>query len=58
MTLAGHSSFETTHKFYLSIKNDYLAKAKRANSEELGRVLVEVEGGREQDEVGLGGGGD
>ena len=41
MTLAGHSSFETTHKFYLSIKNDYLAKAKRANSDELGRVLVE-----------------
>jgi hypothetical protein len=36
MTLAGHSSFETTHKFYLSIKNDYLAKAKRANSDELG----------------------
>jgi integrase len=41
MTLAGHSSFETTHKFYLAIKNDYLAKAKRANSDELGRVLVE-----------------
>ena len=41
MTLAGHSSFETTHRFYLSIRNDYLAKAKRANSVELGRVLGE-----------------
>ena len=41
MTLAGHSSFETTHKFYLSIKNDYLAKAKRANSKGLGKVLAE-----------------
>ena len=41
MTIAGHSSFETTHKFYLAINNDYLVKAKRANSNELGRVLVE-----------------
>ena len=39
MTLAGHSSFETTHRFYLAIKNDYLAKAKRANSLEFGRML-------------------
>jgi hypothetical protein len=31
MKLAGHSSFETTHKFYLSIKKDYLDKARQAN---------------------------
>ncbi len=31
MRLAGHSSFETTHKFYLSIKKDYIDKARQAN---------------------------
>lgn len=31
MKLAGHSSFETTHKFYLSIKKDYLDKARHAS---------------------------
>jgi len=31
MRLAGHSSFETTHLFYLAIKNDYLDKARQAN---------------------------
>ncbi len=31
MRLAGHSSFETTHRFYLAIKNDYLDKARQAN---------------------------
>lgn len=31
MRLAGHSSFETTHKFYLAIKNDYIDKARQAN---------------------------
>jgi hypothetical protein len=35
MRLAGHSSFETTHKFYLAIKNDYIDKARQANSQEL-----------------------
>ena len=30
MRLAGHSSFETTRKFYLSIKNDYIDKARQA----------------------------
>jgi len=33
MKLAGHSSFETTHKFYLAIKNDYIDKAQQANVE-------------------------
>ncbi|MCF7958359.1 MAG: tyrosine-type recombinase/integrase [Phycisphaerae bacterium] len=31
MRLAGHSSFETTHKFYLAIKKDYIDKARQAN---------------------------
>lgn len=31
MKLAGHSSFETTHSFYIAIKNDYLDKARQAN---------------------------
>lgn len=31
MRLAGHSSFETTQSLYLSIKKDYLDKARQAN---------------------------
>jgi len=42
MKLAGHSSFETTHRFYLAIKNDYLDKARQANVG-LGLKLVEWE---------------
>ena len=42
MRLAGHSSFETTHRFYLAIKNDYLDKARQANVG-LGLKLVEWE---------------
>lgn len=33
MKLAGHSNFETTHKFYLSIKKDYINKARKASGE-------------------------
>ena len=44
MRLAGHSSFETTHKFYLAIKNDYLEKARQANVR-LGLNLVDTEHG-------------
>jgi hypothetical protein len=42
MKLAGHSSFEATHIFFLAIKNDYLAKARQANVG-LGLKLVEWE---------------
>ena len=42
MKLAGHSSFETTHRFYLAIKNDYLDKARQANVG-LGLKLVDIE---------------
>jgi integrase len=31
MKLARRSCFDTTHRFYLAIKNDYLDKARRAN---------------------------
>ena len=31
MKLAGHSSFETTHTFFLAIKNDYPDEARQAN---------------------------
>jgi len=31
MRLAGHSSFSTTHKFYISIKKDHIDKARQAN---------------------------
>ena len=39
---AAHSSFETTHKLFLAIKNDYLDKARQANVG-LGLKLVEWE---------------
>jgi len=46
MTLAGHSSFQTTHEFYLSVKKDHLDKARRASNKGFARVLVEpVESG-------------
>jgi len=42
MKLAGHSSFETTHRFYLAIKKDYIDKARQANVG-LGLKLVKWE---------------
>ena len=42
MKLFGHSSFETPHRFYLAIKNDYLNKARQVNIG-LGLKLVEWE---------------
>ena len=44
MKLAGHSSFETTHRFYLAVKNDYLDKARQANVG-LELKLVDTENG-------------
>ncbi len=46
MTLAGHSSFQTTHEFYLSIKRDYLDRARQANNMGLGEVLLGLEAGK------------
>jgi integrase len=31
MSLAGHSSFQTAHNFYLALKKDHLDKARQAN---------------------------
>jgi integrase len=31
MTLAGHSKFETTHKFYLAVSDDLVGRARRAS---------------------------
>ena len=42
MKLAGHSSFSTTHQFYLSIKRDYIDKARQANVD-LGVKLADWE---------------
>jgi len=43
MVLAGHSSFQTTHEFYLSLKKDYLDRARRASIVGLGEVGEEVD---------------
>ncbi len=40
MNLAGHSSFTTTHNFYLSLQKGHIEKARKANNEGLGKVLV------------------
>ena len=40
MNLAGHSSFTTTHSFYLALQKDHIDKARKANNEGLGKVLV------------------
>jgi len=31
MALAGHSKFETTHKFYLAVSDDLVGRARRAS---------------------------
>ena len=31
MTLAGHSKFETTHKFYLAVSDDLVGRARKAS---------------------------
>ncbi|MCD4831433.1 MAG: site-specific integrase [Anaerohalosphaeraceae bacterium] len=40
MTMAGHSSFETTRKFYLAVRNDLLEKTKAASSKALSNMSV------------------
>lgn len=48
MTLAGHSSFQTTHEFYLAIKKDYLDRARQASNLGLGEVLVQEDNLKEK----------
>jgi len=40
MTMAGHSSFETTRKFYLAICNDLIDKARDASNKSLSDMSV------------------
>ena len=35
MTLAGHSSFSTTHKFYLAVADDLIQRAREATAQGL-----------------------
>ena len=40
MTMAGHASFETTRRFYLAVRNDFLDRARKANSIALKLISV------------------
>jgi hypothetical protein len=40
VALAGHSSFETTHKFYVAISQDLLDRAREASSQTLNPDFV------------------
>ena len=40
MVLAGHSSFETTRKFYLAVRKDIIDRARQASSESLKSISV------------------
>ena len=40
MTLAGHSSFATTHKFYLAVADDLIHRARVATTQGLRQKLV------------------
>jgi integrase len=41
MTLAGHSNFETTHKFYLAVADDLMERARRATTHQVSRELLQ-----------------
>ena len=40
MVLAGHSSFATTHKFYLAVEDDLVRRARIATAQVLCQKLV------------------
>ena len=40
MVLAGHSSFETTRKFYLAVRNDIIDRARMASTKSLKSISV------------------
>jgi len=42
MVLAGHSSFATTHKFYLAIADDLIHRARAATVQGLRQKLVQM----------------
>ena len=42
MHLAGHSSFSTTHKFYLAVADDLVDRARESTSKALGSILAHI----------------
>lgn len=42
MRLAGHSSFETTHRFYLAIQPDLYKRTRQANTASIGESLARI----------------
>ncbi len=42
MKLAGHSSFSTTHKFYLAVADDLVDRARESTSKALGTILAHI----------------
>jgi integrase len=42
MILAGHASFNTTHEFYLAIRDDILDRARQAANRAVGRNLAHI----------------
>lgn len=41
MTLAGHSNFSTTHKFYLAVADDLIARARQATTHQVSQQLLQ-----------------
>jgi len=41
MTLAGHANFATTHKFYLAVADDLIARARRATTHQVSHELLQ-----------------
>ena len=41
MTLAGHANFATTHKFYLAVADDLIARARRATTHQVSQELLQ-----------------
>ena len=42
MTLAGHSSFATTHAFYLAVADDLVDRARVASGQGVGKDLARI----------------
>jgi hypothetical protein len=42
MTLAGHSNFATTHKFYLAVADDLVCRARGATALGLRQKMVQI----------------
>jgi integrase len=40
MTLAGHSNFSTTHRFYLAVADDLIARARQATTHQVSQKLL------------------